>query len=80
MEQSYRSNYTNLNFSVITINIHCLRATKKENNFFNWLCTNCGNNSITCTYVQEAHCDHKIIKKWNQEWPGKIYYSHGTHQ
>ena len=33
MEQSYKSNYTNLNFSVLTINIRGLRANKKRKEF-----------------------------------------------
>ena len=48
----------------------------KKKEFFNWLGSNNGHNSVT--FVQEAHCDHKITDKWTKEWGGPAFYSHGS--
>ena len=58
-----------------TINARGLRANKTRK-FFNWLGSHDGHNSIT--FVQEAHCDSNVEKKWSKEWSGQMFFSHGT--
>ena len=62
----------------IPINLNCLncrgiRNHNKRKTIFNWLKTSY--NGIT--FLQETHSTISDEKKWEIEWGGKIYYSHG---
>ena len=62
----------------IPINLNCLncrgiRNQNKRQTIFNWLKTSYNG----LTFLQETHSTISDEKKWETEWGGKIYYSHG---
>ena len=66
------------NFEIIKINsFNCrgLRNKNKRQNIFNWL----KSNYMGITFLQETHSSPLDEKKWEKEWGGIIYYSHGEY-
>jgi len=64
--------------SCITINsFNCrgLRDIHKRQNIFKWI----KSNYMGITLLQETHSTIREENKWEQEWGGTIYYSHGEH-
>ena len=61
------------NIQINCFNCRGLRNHLKRNNIFNWLRTS---HPGICL-LQESHSVETDEQKWQKEWGGKIYYSHG---
>lgn len=58
-----------------SFNCRGLRNANKRGNIFNWL----KKSYLSITLLQESHSAHIDGKKWEQEWDGQIFYSHGEY-
>ena len=59
---------------ILSMNVRGLFSNhKKRSDVFNWLKSK--NMSIVC--LQETHSTADIVKKWEDEWGYKCYFSHG---
>ena len=56
-----------------SFNCRGIRNANKRANIFTWL----KNNYFGITFLQETHSAIMDYKKWQQEWGGQIYFSHG---
>ena len=61
------------NIKINSFNCRGLRNQAKRNNIFNWLKTS----HTGITFLQESHSVESDEQKWQKEWGGKIFYSHG---
>ena len=62
--------------STLSLNVKGLRNDRKRKRMYTWLEDHNVHNEIT--FIQETHSDLQTQAKWNHEWHGKTYYSHGT--
>lgn len=67
---------TNIDFSVLSVNVRGLRNYQKRRKVYNWLCKQDCHNGIA--FLQETHSDLKSEKSWTNLWRGQSFYSHGT--
>ena len=66
-----------MDYEHITLNsFNCrgIRNSQKRKNIFNWL----KNQHFGLTMLQETHSDESDESLWENEWGGKMYFSHGT--
>ena len=56
-----------------SFNCRGLRNPTKRANIFTWL----KQNYHGITFLQETHSAPTDLSKWQHEWGGKIYFSHG---
>ena len=56
-----------------SFNCRGIRNANKRANIFTWL----KQNYFGITFLQETHSAIMDYKKWQQEWGGQIYFSHG---
>ena len=66
-------NNTTNNIKINCFNCRGIRNAIKRNNIFNWLKTS----HYGICLLQETHSVEADELKWEQEWGGQIFYSHG---
>ena len=65
-----------VNFKLISLNAWGIRDLSKRKSSFSWL----QRQKADIAFLQETYstCDVYVVDKWRFQWPGKIFYSHGT--
>ena len=64
-----------MSLNIVSLNVRGLKDPNKRRTVFDYYRGRC---DILC--LQETHSEEKDEKIWQNEWGGKIAYSHGTHQ
>ena len=64
---------SNNNLSINCFNCRGLRNDQKRQNIFSWL----KSSHPGVTFLQETHSTFTDENKWEREWGGNIYYTHG---
>ncbi len=59
---------------IISLNVRGLSDFKKRRSIFNW----CRKSQADLILLQETHSTDCVVNRWQQEWGGKILFSHGT--
>ena len=72
MQISMDSN--NLKFKTLSLNVRGIRTFEKRKSIFNWLTKQ---NSDIC-FLQETYSTEEIENQWKKQWPGDIYFAHGS--
>ena len=62
-----------IDLGVATFNVNGLKESKKRAKIFKWL----QEKRETIIFLQETHSTPEAERKWEQEWGGKIFFSHG---
>ena len=62
------------NLKVVSFNAQGLQGHKKRNKVFHWL----KKKKANVLLLQETHSTPEVIEKWNSQWGGETYYSHGN--
>ena len=63
-----------LKFKIISLNVRGIRNFEKRKSIFNWLMKQ---NSDIC-FLQETYSTEDIANQWKKQWPGDIYFAHGS--
>ena len=63
-----------LKFKIISLNVRGIRNFEKRKSIFNWLMKQ---NSDIC-FLQETYSTEDIENQWKKQWPGDIYFAHGS--
>ena len=64
----------NVNFKIISLNARGIRDLNKRKAIFSWL----QKQKADIAFLQETYSTPDVVEKWKFQWPGKIFYSHGT--
>ena len=64
----------NENFKLISINARGIRDFAKRKTIFSWI----QKQNADIAFLQENYSTPDIVEKWRFQWPGKMFYSHGT--
>ena len=64
-----------LNFNVLLNNVNGLQLSKKRLQMFEYFKTKIDLKGIL--FLQETHSSMEIEKKWNDEFNGQLFFSHG---
>ena len=64
----------NVNFKIISLNARGIRDLNKRKAIFSWL----QKQKADIVFLQETYSTPGVVEKWKFQWPGKIFYSHGT--
>lgn len=62
------------NFKMLSFNVRGLRDEHKRTSIFNYV----RRKNIDLCLIQEAHCTEKEENIWENQWGGKIIFSHGA--
>ena len=62
-----------LNFKCLSLNVRGLNKTFKCRLIFRWL-----HNQKHFIFLQECYSTNACTSKWQNEWGGKVAFSHGT--
>ena len=66
---------SNLKFKTILLNVRGIIHTfEKRKSIFNWIIKQ---NSDIC-FLQETYSTEEIENQWKKQWPGDIYFAHGS--
>ena len=65
---------SNLIFKTISLNVRGIRTFEKRKSIFNWIIKQ---NSDIC-FLQETYSTEEIENQWKKQWPGDIYFAHGS--
>ena len=65
---------SNLKFKTISLNVRGIRTFEKRKSIFNWIIKQ---NSDIC-FLQETCSTEEIENQWKKQWPGDIYFAHGS--
>ena len=63
-----------LKFNIISLNVRGIRNFEKRKSIFNWLMKQ---TSDIC-FLQETYSTEDIENQWKKQWPGDIYFAHGS--
>ena len=63
-----------LKFKTISLNVRGIRTFEKRKSIFNWIIKQ---NSDIC-FLQETYSTEEIENQWKKQWPGDIYFVHGS--
>ena len=69
-----RSPVDNFTFKIISLNAQGIRDFTKRKAVFNWL----QKQNADVAFLQETYSTPDIVESWRFQWPGKMYFSHGT--
>ena len=64
----------NENFKLISLNARGIRDFAKRETIFSWI----QKQNADIAFLQENYSTPDIVEKWRFQWPGKMFYSHGT--
>ena len=64
----------NVNFKLISLNVRGIRDFAKRKAIFSWI----EKQNADIAFLQETYSTPDIVEKWRFQWPGKMFYSHGT--
>ena len=64
----------NVDFKLISLNARGIRDLKKRKAIFSWI----NKQKADIAFLQETYSTSDVIDQWRFQWPGKMYYSHGT--
>ena len=66
-----------IDFKIVSFNCNGLREKAKRSRIFKL----CDINSYDVVFLQETHINTLTeSQRWESEWPGKCFWSHGTSQ
>jgi len=63
------------NLKIVSLNVRGLANFRKRRSIFNW----CRRTKADLILLQETHSSSETEFQWQNEWGGKIYFSHGSH-
>ena len=64
----------NVNFKLISLNALGIRDFAKRKAIFRWI----KKRNADIAFLQETYSTPDIVEKWRFQWPGNMFYSHGT--
>ena len=64
----------NVNFKLISLNVRGIRDFAKRKAIFSWI----KKQNADIAFLQETYSTPDVVGKWRFQWPGKMFYSHGT--
>ena len=64
----------NVCFSVLPLNVRGIRDLTKRKSIFTWV----RNRKADIIFLQETYSTFDVIDSWKYQWPGDMYYSHGS--
>ena len=64
----------NVNFKLISPNARGIRDFAKRKAIFRWI----KKQNADIVFLQETYSTPDIDEKWRFQWPGNMFYSHGT--
>ena len=64
----------NVNFKLISLNARGICDLSKRKAIFSWI----NKQKADIVFLQETYSTPDVVDQWRFQWPGKMYYSHGT--
>ena len=59
---------------LLSFNVRGLRCSKKRQAIYRWI----KSKNVDIVFLQETHSCMQIENRWDREWDGKAFFSHGT--
>ena len=64
----------NVCFNVLSLNVRGIRDLNKRKTIFTWV----RNQKADIIFLQEIFSTPDVFDSWKFQWPGDMYYSHGS--
>ena len=64
----------NVCFNALSLNVRGIRDLTKRKSIFTWV----RNRKADVIFLQETYSTSEVIDSWKYQWPGDMYYSHGS--
>ena len=64
----------NVCFNVLSLNVRGIRDLDKRKSIFTWA----RNQKADIIFLQETCSTADVFDSWKFQWPGDMYYSHGS--
>ena len=64
----------NVCFNVLSLNVRGIRDLNKRKSIFTWA----RNQKADTNFLQETYSTPDVFDSWKFQWPGDMYYSHGS--
>ena len=64
----------NVCFNVLSLNVRGNRDLNKRKSIFTWA----RNQKADISFLQETYSTPDVFDSWKFQWPGDMYYSHGS--